>query len=233
MRCGNTKSDNLHQLAPAVPAFHDPVSRLCQPRQHLLPWRFPYDSRFTIAIDSPFTIHHSPFTITPFSETFLMFNPFKPLELIETEVFTSLPGKFRNKVPQRVGRRQPAKHSDRMFPRRPGLRPRRQPLSCATSRSAASSASTRKATGIWSIQYDGWPNGMKFHKDGRLFICDYKDGLLALDVKTGKLENDPAHRLQRELQGPERPALHVERRPLLHRPGPDRHRRSDRPRVTG
>ena len=44
--------------------------------------------------------------------------------------------------------------------------------------------------GEWElvIQYDGWPNGTKFHKDGRLFIADYKEGLLALDTKTGKLE---------------------------------------------
>ena len=44
--------------------------------------------------------------------------------------------------------------------------------------------------GEWEllVQYDGWPNGMKFHKDGRLFICDYKEGLLTLDVKSGKLE---------------------------------------------
>ena len=38
------------------------------------------------------------------------------------------------------------------------------------------------------VQYDGWPNGLKFHKDGRAFICDYKKGVLALDPKTGKLE---------------------------------------------
>jgi gluconolactonase len=44
--------------------------------------------------------------------------------------------------------------------------------------------------GNWElvVQYDGWPNGMKFHKDGRLFVCDYKEGLLTLDVTTGKLE---------------------------------------------
>ena len=23
-------------------------------------------------------------------------------------------------------------------------------------------------------QYDGWPNGLKIHKDGRIFIADYK-----------------------------------------------------------
>src|SRR3972149_2084747 len=38
------------------------------------------------------------------------------------------------------------------------------------------------------VQYDGWPNGLKVHKDGRAFITCYKQGLLVLDPKTGKLE---------------------------------------------
>src|SRR5690242_10627878 len=31
-------------------------------------------------------------------------------------------------------------------------------------------------SGDWSLvaEYDGWPNGLKFHKDGRAFITDYK-----------------------------------------------------------
>jgi gluconolactonase len=38
------------------------------------------------------------------------------------------------------------------------------------------------------VQYDGWPNGLKFHKDGRAFITCYRKGLLTLDPKSGKLE---------------------------------------------
>jgi len=34
------------------------------------------------------------------------------------------------------------------------------------------------------IQYDGWPNGMKHHKDGRIFIADYKHGIMALDPES-------------------------------------------------
>jgi gluconolactonase len=46
------------------------------------------------------------------------------------------------------------------------------------------------AAGEWElvIQYDGWPNGMKIHKDGRLFICDYRRGLLALDPRSARIE---------------------------------------------
>lgn len=37
-------------------------------------------------------------------------------------------------------------------------------------------------------EYDGEPNGLAFHRDGRLFIADYKNGILALDPATGKIE---------------------------------------------
>ncbi len=30
-------------------------------------------------------------------------------------------------------------------------------------------------------QYDGEPNGLKIHRDGRIFIADHKQGLLLLD----------------------------------------------------
>lgn len=34
-------------------------------------------------------------------------------------------------------------------------------------------------------QYDGWPNGLKFHRDGRVFIADYKNGIMLLDPVNG------------------------------------------------
>ncbi len=44
--------------------------------------------------------------------------------------------------------------------------------------------------GEWElvVQYDGWPNGLKIHKDGRIFVCDYKRGLMVLDPKRGVIE---------------------------------------------
>ena len=36
-------------------------------------------------------------------------------------------------------------------------------------------------------EYDGEPNGMKIHKDGRMFIADYHHGLMVLDPKTAKV----------------------------------------------
>jgi gluconolactonase len=37
-------------------------------------------------------------------------------------------------------------------------------------------------------QYDGWPNGLKIHKDGRIFVADYKNGLVLIEPKSGRAE---------------------------------------------
>jgi gluconolactonase len=43
--------------------------------------------------------------------------------------------------------------------------------------------------GEWSLvaEYDGEPNGMKFRAPGKLLITDYKNGLMELDVATGRV----------------------------------------------
>jgi gluconolactonase len=42
----------------------------------------------------------------------------------------------------------------------------------------------------WSlvVEYEGEPNGLALHPDGRLFITDYRNGLLALQPQTGQIE---------------------------------------------
>ncbi|HVC61859.1 MAG TPA: SMP-30/gluconolactonase/LRE family protein [Acetobacteraceae bacterium] len=44
--------------------------------------------------------------------------------------------------------------------------------------------------GDWdvAIEYDGIPNGLKLHQDGRAFIADRKNGLMVLDPATGAIE---------------------------------------------
>ena len=37
-------------------------------------------------------------------------------------------------------------------------------------------------------EYDGEPNGLKFHKDGRGFICDHRHGIMVFDPATGTVE---------------------------------------------
>lgn len=43
--------------------------------------------------------------------------------------------------------------------------------------------------GQWSLvaEYDGEPNGMKFRAPGKILITDYKNGLMELDVATGRV----------------------------------------------
>src|SRR4051794_21375771 len=38
------------------------------------------------------------------------------------------------------------------------------------------------------FEYDGWPCGLKIHKDGRFFIADNKHGLMILDPIKKKIE---------------------------------------------
>lgn len=116
-----------------------------------------------------------------------MFNPFQPLEKIRTEVHTSMPAKFRKKSrtawsdPNRQGAEIECFLEGPSFDRDGNLWIVDIPFG------RIFRISPRKD---WElvVQYDGWPNGLKFHKDGRAFITCYKKGLLTLDPKTGKLE---------------------------------------------
>lgn len=38
------------------------------------------------------------------------------------------------------------------------------------------------------VQYDGEPNGLRIHRDGRIFIADHKRGIMAIDPVTRKVE---------------------------------------------
>jgi gluconolactonase len=57
--------------------------------------------------------------------------------------------------------------------------------------------------GSWSlvIEYEGEPNGLAMHQDGRLFITDYRNGLLSLCPKTGVLERILARRNSESFKG--------------------------------
>ena len=58
-------------------------------------------------------------------------------------------------------------------------------------------------TGEWDliVKYDGWPNGLKFHPDGRLIIADYRHGLLALDVDSRKVSPLVTHHVSQRFKG--------------------------------
>ena len=116
-----------------------------------------------------------------------MLNPFKPLEIIKAEVFASMPAKFRKKGrtawsdANRQGAEVECFLEGPSFDRQGNLWIVDIPFGRIFRISPQ---------GEWEliVQYDGWPNGLKFHKDGRIFLCDYKKGVLALDPKTAKIE---------------------------------------------
>ena len=116
-----------------------------------------------------------------------MFNPFRPVEKIKTEVWTSMPAKFRKK--------QRSSWSD---PNRQGAE-----VECFLEGPSFDHDGNLwfvdipfgrifrvTPNGEWdlALQYDGWPNGFKFHTDGTAYICDYRKGLLRFDPKTARLE---------------------------------------------
>src|SRR5665213_1031474 len=41
----------------------------------------------------------------------------------------------------------------------------------------------------WSLvaEYDGWPNGLKIAKDGRILVADYMHGIMQLDATAGRM----------------------------------------------
>lgn len=38
------------------------------------------------------------------------------------------------------------------------------------------------------VQYDGEPNGLKIHRDGRIFVADYRHGIMVIDPDTRKVK---------------------------------------------
>jgi gluconolactonase len=42
----------------------------------------------------------------------------------------------------------------------------------------------------WSlaVEYEGWPNGLKIGRDGRILVADYMHGIMELDAKSGRMQ---------------------------------------------
>jgi gluconolactonase len=55
----------------------------------------------------------------------------------------------------------------------------------------------------WSLvaEYDGWPNGIAIHRDGSLWITDYRKGLLRMDASSGRHEAVLGHRNSESFRG--------------------------------
>ena len=57
--------------------------------------------------------------------------------------------------------------------------------------------------GEWDVVagYDGWPNGLKVHKNGMLYIADYRRGILRVDPSSGAVEPVIDHRWSESFRG--------------------------------
>lgn len=57
--------------------------------------------------------------------------------------------------------------------------------------------------GEWTLvaEYDGWPNGLKIHRDGRVFITDYKHGIMLLEPASGRVTPFLTHRKSESFRG--------------------------------
>jgi gluconolactonase len=110
---------------------------------------------------------------------------YAPPPVIQCEVFASLPQKYRN----------PGK-------RKPGSAPRFGAVDSFLEGPSFDRAGnlyvvdipfgrifrvTPKGEFDLVVQYDGEPNGLKLHKDGRIFVADFKNGVMVLDPGTGKI----------------------------------------------
>ncbi len=50
-------------------------------------------------------------------------------------------------------------------------------------------------------EYDGWPNGIAIHRDGSLWITDYRKGLVRIDPGNGQIEPLLTHRNSESFKG--------------------------------
>jgi gluconolactonase len=115
-----------------------------------------------------------------------MFNPFQEIRKGEARTFSSLPGKFRKKGrtawsdPNRAGAPVDSFLEGPSFDRDGNLW-------CVDIPFGRIFRIDPKGEWDLAVQYDGWPNGLKIHRDGRIFIADYKNGIMLLDPVNGKV----------------------------------------------
>jgi gluconolactonase len=116
-----------------------------------------------------------------------MHNPFRPIKKIEVRRFASLPAKFRKKT--RTAWSDPNRHLAAVdsFLEGPAF-DREGKLWCVDIPFGRIFRVGSKGEWDLAAQYDGWPNGLKIHRDGSLYIADYRKGLLKLDPKTARTE---------------------------------------------
>ena len=112
---------------------------------------------------------------------------FHPPKDLETRVFARLPDEFRKADPNNEwARYQPKGSPARSLLEGPSF-DRNGHLWCVDLPNGRIYRITPDGEFHVAAEYDGWPNGLKFHKDGRIFIADYKNGIMEMDPVNGKV----------------------------------------------
>lgn len=112
---------------------------------------------------------------------------FAPPKVIETTVFARLPDEFqRSDHTNEWVATQPLGSPHRSLLEGPSF-DREGNLWCVNIPGGQVFKVTSEGAFKLVAQYDGWPNGLKIHPDGRVFIADYKHGIMVLDPVTGKV----------------------------------------------
>ncbi len=103
-----------------------------------------------------------------------------PPQTIETEVFASVPDKYRNALPRAK------KGKAKCFLEGPSF-DRVGNLYCVDI--PFGRIFRISPHGDWDVvaEYDGEPNGLKIHQDGRIFIADHRNGILLLNAQSGSV----------------------------------------------
>jgi gluconolactonase len=116
-----------------------------------------------------------------------MLNPFHEIGKIEVRPFTSLPAKYRGK--RRTAWSDPNRQGAALdsFLEGPSF-DRHGNLWCVDIPFGRIFRIDPKGDWELAAQYDGWPNGLKIHRDGQVVIADYRKGLLQLNPRNGKIE---------------------------------------------
>lgn len=113
---------------------------------------------------------------------------FAPPQLIETEVFARLPDALRsNKPDPELAQGQPAGIPTASLLEGPSF-DREGNLYCVDLPQGRVLKISKSGEFSVAAEYDGWPNGLKIHRDGRIFIADYKHGIMELDPHNGTVK---------------------------------------------
>jgi gluconolactonase len=116
-----------------------------------------------------------------------MLNPFQQIKKLQVQRFASLPAKFRKK--RRTAWSDPNRQGAPVdsFLEGPSF-DRKGNLWCVDIPFGRIFRIGPKGDWDLVLEYDGWPNGLKIHRDGGVYVADYRRGLLRLDPRTAKTE---------------------------------------------